>query len=1216
MSKTVDFTSDIATFFMVALLEQVPYNNALNGVEVWLNVDGNLFNMKLGSNNTAITLRSTAFSGGKLTVTPNNTDKILVGVSENLDYYTQDQIMGFYVNQVNSSINGANWSIIDASHPYYGRTSQVTFSNDDATGTGGTHTVTNIPEDILSSNSLNLCYKSRPLSYTRASANSNNTATAITYPVTLNLDLPTVSDDLTFNQFQSRLFNLVDYKGTLVYSDSSCYSLDKNISVPRNFTMTLSNYQVAPLFVILNYDKPFEYAIDHLSHSKDRVPNPKPHQRAARTLYNNYAAPTRGRYNGWRMNCPTAPVVNWCLYDNRFDENLSANSDMRWFWVVVHIISAPASAKVNLTLNKDSNKSYDFVIPAATTGPVLLILSDTDETDVKTEICQAPYNTNFNIKNLASASIVKSVNVNNLSNVVISDDGNLSEYYVESYGYSYSKVNLPDINRAVALRQYNDFRFQSFEQVSLDTDGGYELLLKKFIVKNISSPTSELVTAYPMDRYYNSTLYPSAQAEDLDVGSVGWFYKNLSSSPKIMDLNLACDSGIDMFFIELIVKKCSSVDTKLSGGQSLTLGHNLYYYHSGSSSRTPFTRNPINNYDFPYLSQNLNNNVNMIHVTSGWNTNFYNVMVGLGDDVEVVSYGYTYASNSNLPVHYLTRWQSEFSYTMVRNIDGYLVVRKDASINVDEPGFIDDSHFWVKAYGDFFKGEYIQDGNQYDNIRVTTRINPEAVNKAFYILEDSNINNYNINPSGLRYTTDAVAIVDRDGIPVRLSGDNASVLVNNKYIMGDFMHNYPAVKNTSMNCDDYITDNSSDNLLVFNKNGGLGPVLLQGIYAALFKAFNKSSGILNAGFLSSMRASGAVPLAAPGTLKLSLTSGNNFINTNLNNKLKTYYYCASYLTFNGKESTASALANIVSYGNYVNVEVPYSNDARINKINVYRYSVDNINNSNPGDSISTLGSVNLCELIHTVTCANNVQNTPNYITVVDELYQASSTQKPNTGSPVNNNEDFIDLGSSLASLFQETDKPVGSSPLFNLYITSGRYAQDLSVNGTGLDNNSLMKNETGFNTIPMNLENMELKFKCKLRGLVNQLTNGLSNQACMISEALCKQIFGDYIYGEQPITLVRKVTRKSLSVARGDNSSIFVNVPQTFGVDERGEQLEMITQTVSSSSSFVDVNGNNVTVNNYSSNVEIQYEIIIKISLIQKGTVGYDGSCSEVVFAH
>jgi hypothetical protein len=336
----------------------------------------------------------------------------------------------------------------------------------------------------------------------------------------------------------------------------------------------------------------------------------------------------------------------------------------------------------------------------------------------------------------------------------------------------------------------------------------------------------------------------------------------------------------------------------------------------------------------PYFSK-LNPNVinsldNFNLFTPGYindNDDFTNLIINGGDntDIEIISYGYKLRGYP--PIHMQTRWTTVQDSPLINNIEGFLTIQKDSFSIASAQDTVVDSKFKVIAYGDFVKGNYLQNPltNEYADIRVNIQVNRNAVQNALYVLDLSDLNNYTIQVDGLKYETRGVSIVNADGT---ISSNNV-LLPDTKYIMGDLTINNN-LENT------YI--DTVSNQKIFRRNGGLNPVLLQAVYAAMFKAFNKSGSILNPGLLSSIDnlASEVVKPNVPAA-KLSVIDSLNL------EEGASYTYRITYYTDSG-ETEVSLESNIVTQDitakKKITITVPVSQDQRVLGRKIYRRKVN------------------------------------------------------------------------------------------------------------------------------------------------------------------------------------------------------------------------------------------------------------------------------------
>jgi hypothetical protein len=336
----------------------------------------------------------------------------------------------------------------------------------------------------------------------------------------------------------------------------------------------------------------------------------------------------------------------------------------------------------------------------------------------------------------------------------------------------------------------------------------------------------------------------------------------------------------------------------------------------------------------PYFSQ-LNPNIinsldNFNLFTPGYvndNDEFNNLFINAGNntDIEIISYGYKLRGYP--PIHMQTRWATAQDSPLINNIEGFLTIQKDSFSIASAQDTVVDSKFKVIAYGDFVKGNYLQNPltNEYADIRVNIQVNKNAVQNALYVLQSSDLNNYTIQVEGLKYITRGVSIVNADG---SISSNNV-LLPDTKYILGDL-----TINNNSEST--YI--DTISNMKIFRRNGGLNPVLLQAVYAGMFKAFNKSGSILNPGLISSIDnlASEVIKPNVPAA-QLSVMDSNNL------EEGASYTYRITYYTDSG-ETESSLESNIVSQDitarKKILITLPISQDQRVLGRKIYRRKVN------------------------------------------------------------------------------------------------------------------------------------------------------------------------------------------------------------------------------------------------------------------------------------
>jgi hypothetical protein len=119
----------------------------------------------------------------------------------------------------------------------------------------------------------------------------------------------------------------------------------------------------------------------------------------------------------------------------------------------------------------------------------------------------------------------------------------------------------------------------------------------------------------------------------------------------------------------------------------------------------------------------------------------------------------------------------------------------------------------------------------------------------------------------------------------------------------------------------------------------------------------------------------------------------------------------------------------------------------------------------------------------------------------------------NTTSSLSGNSDPVNI--LLSNSIREVNVPSTSSTLFKLYANSGRLAKDRSVyntdkrggTGTNIDDGTVVTD-----TINMNLENMSINFRCKLRGSIFDITGNKRFNKAQITKDLAEFVFGSTAY--------------------------------------------------------------------------------------------------------
>jgi hypothetical protein len=332
------------------------------------------------------------------------------------------------------------------------------------------------------------------------------------------------------------------------------------------------------------------------------------------------------------------------------------------------------------------------------------------------------------------------------------------------------------------------------------------------------------------------------------------------------------------------------------------------------SQLNPNVINSLDNYSL-FIGSNIPNNeiFTSLYINAANNT-----------DIEILSYGYKMRGYP--PIHMQTRWSTITNTPLINNVSGFLTIEKDAFSIASAQETIVDAKFKVVAYGDFIKGNYLQNplSTEYADIRVNIEVNKAAVQNALFFLKSSDLNNYTIRIDGLQYQSNGVAITDANGT----IKTNYVTFGDTKYIMGDL---------TIDNHTEATYINTINNQKIFTRNGGLNPVLLQGVYAAIFKAFNKSGSILNPSLLSTVN-NLASEVYKPNVPSAQLTN-------DVSNNLEiggVYSYRVTYYTSAG-ETESSLESNYVTQSTTdmkkIIITLPISQDIRVLGRKIYRRRV-------------------------------------------------------------------------------------------------------------------------------------------------------------------------------------------------------------------------------------------------------------------------------------
>ena len=214
----------------------------------------------------------------------------------------------------------------------------------------------------------------------------------------------------------------------------------------------------------------------------------------------------------------------------------------------------------------------------------------------------------------------------------------------------------------------------------------------------------------------------------------------------------------------------------------------------------------------------------------------------------------------------------------------------------------------------------------------------------------------------------------------------------------------------------------------------------------------------------------------PSTISVLLYDSNDSYNLT---SLGTYSYKFTFVTTNGGETSGSGASNSVTLSNTaykIFLNIPISSDTNVVARKIYRtYANGNqykllttINNNTTSFYIDDIPDASLSNLIPNVNTTTQIA--PN----------------TNTTSSLSGNSDPVNI--LLSNSIREVNVPSTSSTLFKLYTNSGRLAKDRSIyntdkrGGTGTDIND---GSVVTDTINMNLENMSINFRCKLRGSIS-----------------------------------------------------------------------------------------------------------------------------------
>jgi hypothetical protein len=235
------------------------------------------------------------------------------------------------------------------------------------------------------------------------------------------------------------------------------------------------------------------------------------------------------------------------------------------------------------------------------------------------------------------------------------------------------------------------------------------------------------------------------------------------------------------------------------------------------------------------------------------------------------------------------------------------------------------------------------------------------------------------------------------------------------------------------------------------------------------------------------------------------------------------------------------------------VNVPISSDPTVIKRNIYRTEAS-------GNIFKFVGSINDNR---TSLFLDNVAD--NLLGRAVLSTNSTNISAPEVNTTVNSSGNVDPINNLISDVITEENIPVSSSKLFKLYVKSGRYAKDTSI----------YLNPQ--NTVQMTLENMEINIKCRLRGLLYDITRDSSTLKYPLTKSLAELIFGKFVSpsggtGGEPETLVREVKRVGKT---------------TIGIDDVGNQIDMLNNEINEDGS-------------YKVTSEIQYIIDFTICLVQK----------------
>ena len=170
----------------------------------------------------------------------------------------------------------------------------------------------------------------------------------------------------------------------------------------------------------------------------------------------------------------------------------------------------------------------------------------------------------------------------------------------------------------------------------------------------------------------------------------------------------------------------------------------------------------------------------------------------------------------------------------IDNVNGSVSIDAVGSL----PSEVNKIDIAVEGFANFISGNYIQDSTNVDNYLSNVSIDQNAVQKAAYRLVESNSDTRLPNSGGMAFTTYGSTIVSQGSRLVAngisgLHGNGATGLAEG----GNYFANLEGYDGT-------LASVVSSDQLNFQQ-GGLGPVLVQTVSAALFKSLGRNAAIVN-----------------------------------------------------------------------------------------------------------------------------------------------------------------------------------------------------------------------------------------------------------------------------------------------------------------------------------------------------------------------------------